>query len=54
MIFAQTLEIVALSDLTLVLCAREFSFAPPGGGPKIAPFSFLFIIIILLFIYHYF
>ena len=54
MIFAQMLEIVALSDLASVLCARKFSFTPQGGGPKIAPFSFLFIIIILLFIYYYF
>ena len=30
MIFAQTLEIVALSDLASVLCARKFSFAPWG------------------------
>ena len=32
MIFAQMLEIVALCDLASVLCARKFSFAPPGGG----------------------
>ena len=31
MIFAQMLEIVALSDLASVLCARKFSFAPQGG-----------------------
>ena len=31
MIFAQMLEIVALSDLALVLCARKFSFDPSGG-----------------------
>ena len=54
MIFAQMLERVALSDLASVLCARKFSFAPQGGGPKIVPFSFLFIIIILLFIHYYF
>ena len=36
MIFAQMLEIVALSDLASVLCARKFSFAP-----QIAPFSFI-------------
>ena len=52
--FSQMLEIVALSDLAAVLCARKFSFAPRGIGPKIALFSFLFIIIILLFIHYYF
>ena len=31
MIFAQMLEIVALSDLASVLCARKFSFDPQGG-----------------------
>ena len=31
MIFAQMLEIVALSDLALVLCARKFFFDPQGG-----------------------
>ena len=47
MIFAQMLEIVALSDLASVLCARKFSFAPPRGGvPQITPFSFIIIIII--------
>ena len=30
-IFAQMLEIVALSDLASVLCAGKFSFAPQGG-----------------------
>ena len=30
MIFAQMLEIVSLSDLALVLCARKFSFALQG------------------------
>ena len=40
MIFAQMLEIVDLSDLASVLCARKFSFAPQGGGftPQNAPF----------------
>ena len=38
MIFAQMLEIVALSDLASVLCARKFSFALQGGfTPKNAP-----------------
>ena len=31
MIFAQMLEIVDLSDLASVLCARKFSFASQGG-----------------------
>ena len=31
MIFAQMLEIVALSDLASVLCARKFLFDPQGG-----------------------
>ena len=31
MIFAQMLEIVALSDLASVLCARKLSFVPQGG-----------------------
>ena len=43
MIFAQMLEIVALSDLASVLCARKFSFAPQGGVPEIALFSFIII-----------
>ena len=30
--FAQMLELVALSDLTSVLCARKFSFATQGGN----------------------
>ena len=40
MIFVQMLEILALSDLALVLCARKFSFALQGGDfpPKNAPF----------------
>ena len=33
MIFAQMLEIVALSDLVSVLCARKFSFDPRGDLP---------------------
>ena len=40
MIFAQTLEIVALSDLASVLCARKFSFAPRGVDLKLPPFHF--------------
>ena len=48
MIFAQMLEIVALSDLASLLCARKFSFAPQGSVPQIAFFSFIIIIIILL------
>ena len=40
MIFAQMLEIVDLSDLASVLCARKFSFAPQGGfTPKLPPFG---------------
>ena len=31
-IFAQMLEVVALSDLALALCARKFLFAPQAGG----------------------
>ena len=31
MIFAQMIEIVAMSDLASVLCARKFLFAPKGG-----------------------
>ena len=40
MIFAQMLEIVALSDLASVLCAKKILFAPQGGGftpPQNAP-----------------
>ena len=37
MIFAQMLEIVALSDLASVLCARKFSFAPMGDSPPNYP-----------------
>ena len=38
LIFAQMLEIVALSDLVSVLCARKFLFAPQGGfTPENAP-----------------
>ena len=33
MIFAQMLEIVALSDLASVLCARNFPFDPQGDLP---------------------
>ena len=33
------LEIVALSDLASVLCARNFSFAPQGVYPKLPPFT---------------
>ena len=33
MIFAQMLEIVALSDLASVLCARKFLFDPQGDLP---------------------
>ena len=40
MIFAQMLEIVALSDLASVLCARKFSFAQQGGlTPQKCPLS---------------
>ena len=41
MIFSQMLDIIAFHDLALVLCTKEFSFAPPGGDlpPKIPPFS---------------
>ena len=48
MIFVHMLEIVALSDLASVLCARKFSFAPQGYVPQIAPFSFIIIIFLLL------
>ena len=48
MIFAQMLEIVALSDLASLLCARKFLFAPQGSVPQIALFSFIIIIILLL------
>ena len=39
--FSQMLDIIALNDLTSVLCARKFSFAPQGGiyPPKMPPFS---------------
>ena len=39
MIFAQMLDIIALNDLALVLCAKKFSFAPRGGEftPENAP-----------------
>ena len=39
--FVQMLEIVALSDLAAVLCARKLLFAPPRGDlpPKMPPFS---------------
>ena len=39
MIFAQMLEIVALSDLASLLCARKFSFASQGSVPQIALFG---------------
>ena len=41
MIFVQMLEIVALSDLAPVLCAKKFWLPPLGGGfapPKNTPF----------------
>ena len=39
MIFAQMLEIVALSDLAPVLCAKKFLLTPQGGiYPQNAPF----------------
>ena len=47
-IFAQMLEIVALSDLASVLCARKFSFAPQAGVLQITPFH------LLLFFYYYY
>ena len=50
MIFAQMLEIVALSDLASVLCARKFLFAPQGVDPKLLPFHFH----LLLFYYLWF
>ena len=38
-VFAQMLEIVALSDLVSVLCAKKFSFVSRGDlPPKNAPF----------------
>ena len=45
MIFAQMLEIVALSDLASVLCARKFSFAPHFF---IYYYNFIIIIIIIV------
>ena len=39
MIFVQMLEIVALSDLASLLCARKFLFAPQGSVPQIALFG---------------
>ena len=50
MIFAQMLEIVALSDLASVLCAREFSFAPQGVDWKLPPFHFHLLLFYYLFI----
>ena len=50
MIFAQMLEIVALSDLASVLCARKFSFAPQGVDPKLLPFHFHLLLFYYLFI----
>ena len=39
MVFAQMLEIVALSDLAPVLCAKKFLFASQGGiYPPKCPF----------------
>ena len=37
MIFAQMLEIVDLSDLASMLCARKLSFAPRGDLPPNDP-----------------
>ena len=50
MIFAQMLEIVALSDLASVLCARKFSFAPQGVDPKLLSFHFYLLLFYYLFI----
>ena len=50
MIFAQILEIVALSDLASVLCARKFSFAPQEVDPKLLPFHFYLLLFYYLFI----
>ena len=53
MIFAQMLEIVALSDLASVLCARSFSFAPQGGCTPNCPlfiYYYYFIILIIIII----
>ena len=41
MIFAQMLEIVALSDLASVLCARKFLFDPQGGFTRLRETSAL-------------
>ena len=54
MIFAQMLEIVALSDLASVLCARKFSFAPQGGCTPNFPlfiYYYYFIIMIIIIIF---
>ena len=52
MIFAQMLEIVDLSDLASVLCARKFSFAPQGGVyPKLPPFHLLLLLFIIIIIF---
>ena len=48
--FLQMLEIVALSDLASVLCARKFSFAPQGVDPKLLPFHFYLLLFYYLFI----
>ena len=50
MIFAQMLEIVALSDLASVLCARKFSFVPQGGcTPNCPLFIYYYYFIIIIF-----
>ena len=52
LIFAQMLEIVALSDLASVLCARKFSFAPQGGfTPQKFPFWLKWLKMTLLSLY---
>ena len=42
MIFAQMLEIVALTDLALVLCARKFSFIIIFKALKLAAAVFMY------------
>ena len=48
MIFAQMLEIVALSDLAAVLVLENSRLPPPGGVPQIVLFPFIIIILLLL------
>ena len=51
MIFAQMLEIVALSVLASLLCARKFSLAPRGVYPKLPFFIYYYYFIIIIIIF---